>query len=1081
MRWTERPTAPAPPMEWRILIALLALLLLVPAALLPHPALLLGSALALALAGFALAPVRTQALPLGLAFAGLYAMLAGLMLPPLWWLMQGSELMAVLASSVAIALASLLAWRAVLPIGLLQNAAAQAEGAPSSLQRARRLAQVLRASQAQGQEGFGAALALTLYALLSLGPALEGVSDTLRWAAALLQVPLLLFATAGPQRFARLVLIAEPESPEVVQLEPVPPAMVADEAPTDPVEALYHAARCGQVDEALALVESGTDISAPPPSTSRDQRGLAVLAALLPDLRLLRALIGKGIDINRRQGELTALLAAARDSYRGRPDAVMMLLSNGADPAAIDADGRSALHYAARSADPEVAAQLLDAGANPDALDREGLSPLGLACAQGNWMLARLLLERGAKPVPGGGQPALLAAAGGEDDVEGVQLLLKQRTAVDARGPLQRTALHAAALTGNAAIARALVQAGAEVDARDAHGVTPLMEATRSGAMAVIDVLAARKPDGNARDINGRSVLTIACRSRAATPELLRRLMALGADPALRDEAGHRAIDDAVAQGRWPLVALLDPDYPLPASVCVDAQEGDLAETAASNEGVTDPFGVVGSLSRSGNRRALRELLGPMTGLEAQAESGRPLLHSLLPMGGACAPALDVLFERAAPCSGGAGLAIYLSACSEALDTSRAHENVALALLARGADAFAPSPDGEHALHMALRLGWLRLAEALLEMGVGTEQRDAHGWTALYLATNLGLEAAVRLLVRFGPDVRARAGDGQTPIGLALAVGRADLLRWLDWSRWSLPRRPLRPDDLVSAAIAGDVEAVERLVDMGLPINAVDAQGCTALLRAAGVGHLSVVRWLLGKGADPGIPARTGATALTAAVSMQRIEEVEALLDAGVAVDQPLPGGATALMVASALGQDNVVRLLLARGASARVSDEQGVTALLAAAEYAVLARTREPALGLMRSLLAAGSELEARNAQGCSALLLLLGARQEAGVALPDELLGERVGLLLGAGARLDVQERRGLGPLHLAALHGLNGCISGLLAAGAERNQRDALGRSPRDIALLRGFVDIAAELAGKSPGIAPSLAGFLRPPGA
>jgi len=1067
-------------MEWRILIALLALLLLLPGALLPHPAMLAGSALALALAGFALAPVRIPAVPLALMLLGACGLLAALMLPPLWWLLQRPDLLPVLASSASVALAALIAWRSVLPVGLLQNGAVEGEVGISVLRRALRLASVLRRSQLQAQGGYGAALALTLFVLLGLAPALGELPDALRWAAALLQCPALLMAVRGPQRLARLVLIADPVGDPAPRLEPVPAPTVVQPPPTDPVEALYEAVRAGKVEDALGLIASGADVKALPPPAWRDQRSLTVLAALLPDLRLLRELIARGVDLNLRHGELTALLAAARDSYQGRPDAVMMLLANGADPALADGEGRTALHYAARSADPEAAALLLDAGANPDAIDREGLSPLGLACAHGSWVLARLLLERGARPVPAGGQPALLAAAGGEDDVTGVQMLLKLRSPVDAPGRLQRTALHSAALAGNAAIARALVQAGAEVDARDAHGVTPLMEATRSGAEAVVEVLAARRPDANARDANGRSLLTIACRSRETTPALLRRLIELGADPSQRDESGHRAIDDAVAQGRWPLVAVLDPEYPLPASHCLDEADEAAAQADADSGAAGAAFGEIGRLSRFGDRKAIRALLGPCTGIEPLSEQGTPLLHHLLAMGAACGPALEVLFERGAPCSGGAGLARYLHACNEQLDTSRAHENLALSLLCRGADAFAPGPGGEPVLHLALRLGWLRLVEALLASGTGTEQRDAHGWSALYLATNLGLEPAVRLLVRFGADVRARAADGQTPVGLALAVGREDLARWLDWPRWALPRRALRPEDIVAAAVAGDADAVERLLGLDLPIDAVDSQGCTALLRAAGLGHLEVVRRLLARGADPSISARTGATPLTAAVSRQHVAVVEALLDAGVPVDQPLPGGATPLMVASALGQEAVVRLLLARGASIRAGDDQGLSPLHAACEYAVLARSREPALSLLRCLLAAGAEVDARTAQGCTPLLLMLGARQDIGASLPGELLAERVGLLLGAGARLDVQERRGLGPLHLAALHGLNDCVSGLLTAGADRDQRDALGRSPRDIALQRGFVDIAAELGAKPGSAPPSLAGFLRPPG-
>src|SRR5690606_8490128 len=81
--------------------------------------------------------------------------------------------------------------------------------------------------------------------------------------------------------------------------EPVQPAAV-DAAPedADPTAALYAAARGGRVERALALLDDGADPHALPDPGSRDQRALAVLAAVLPDLRLLRTLIARGIDLN---------------------------------------------------------------------------------------------------------------------------------------------------------------------------------------------------------------------------------------------------------------------------------------------------------------------------------------------------------------------------------------------------------------------------------------------------------------------------------------------------------------------------------------------------------------------------------------------------------------------------------------------------------------------------------------------------------------------------------------------------------------------------------------------------------------
>ncbi|MEP6906473.1 MAG: hypothetical protein ABI858_00610, partial [Pseudoxanthomonas sp.] len=77
---------------------------------------------------------------------------------------------------------------------------------------------------------------------------------------------------------------------------------------------LFTAARAGRVERALELLELGANPRAMPTSP-RDQRSLVTLAAVLPDLRLLRALIGHGIDLNHVQAGMTPLLAATRDSW----------------------------------------------------------------------------------------------------------------------------------------------------------------------------------------------------------------------------------------------------------------------------------------------------------------------------------------------------------------------------------------------------------------------------------------------------------------------------------------------------------------------------------------------------------------------------------------------------------------------------------------------------------------------------------------------------------------------------------------------------------------------------------------------
>ena len=852
-------------------------------------------------------------------------------------------------------------------------------------------------------------------------------------------------------------------------------------ASTEPPEAatddLFAAVRAGRIDGVLAALAEGADPDARPDPGAPDQRTLAMLAALLPDLRLLRALIAQEVDLNLEHAGLTPLLAATRDSWHGRIDAVTMLLANGADPRQSDRDGNTPLHHAARSTDPAVAAQLLDAGAELAALNAEGQSPLAMALLSGNARMARFLLERGARPEQPGAVPALLAAAAGEDDDPAVvQLLLRHKARVDACDARGRSALLEAIATGHAAIARALLDAGASPVLVDAEGRNALLEAAASPNPALLPLLTGKRLDPTTSDHGGRNALALACLA-GVEPERLRALLALGVDPQQRDAAGRRPVDHAIGAGRWPLVAVLDPDGPLPAGALDDPPASDPRAArdrlhAALHERDFATAARTLAAADAPSTTALSMLLLEFAEAASLDIAGWLITHGarldvrvggmdsvgllLLDRGLEATGVLELALDSGQTPQGAGALARWLAA--NTAEPLRA-EPLALRLLEQGVDPFAAAPSGEPAVLLAAAGNQSRLLAALLERGLDPAVRDARGNTPLHRAVARGHEALVRLLIRHGASAEARSADGQTPHGLALARGRRDLAEWLDWRLWPLPGRPLRDADLPVAAMAGDLGALTRLLGLGLPIDAVDAQGCTALLRAAGGGHRALVDRLLDQGADHARAARTGATPLSAAISMRHAAVVDRLLAAGADPDQPMPGGVSPLMLAAALGLPDLAACLLRAGADIAARDGQGLSALHCAALFAFSARERARVLALLDTLLLADAAVDDDPPPAPTPLLLLLGARAEAGAAHDEEVLLAALDRLLGEGVALGRAEHRGLTALHLAALHGMGRVVERLLAEGADPTLRDRYGRTPAELALLRGFVDIAA----------------------
>jgi ankyrin repeat protein len=236
----------------------------------------------------------------------------------------------------------------------------------------------------------------------------------------------------------------------------------------------------------------------------------------------------------------------------------------------------------------------------------------------------------------------------------------------------------------------------------------------------------------------------------------------------------------------------------------------------------------------------------------------------------------------------------------------------------------------------------------------------------------------------------------------------------------------------LKAAAWGHTSRLLVLLNAGANVNVRGDNGDTPLLLAAAYGHADTVEALLALGADINAKNDTGNTALIEAVASARLEIVKILIENKADVKARNVAGSSAVDVAREKARPDIRQLLTKRAYAKSLryfNSPAAIASIVALHEAALEGNTQR-----ITSLLAQGSDLNARDANGRTALMIAASTNKT-----------KVVDLLLAKGANPNMTDyKQGRTALITAAEAGYDEVARSLLNGGANPNLKDRFGET-------------------------------------
>jgi uncharacterized protein len=465
-------------------------------------------------------------------------------------------------------------------------------------------------------------------------------------------------------------------------------------------------------------------------------------------------------------------------------------------------------------------------------------------------------------------------------DRTAVRSLIRQRTNVNIAEPDGTTALHWAAQRSDVESVELLIKAGADVKATNRYGVSPLLAACENGNAAIVEKLLQAGADPNSALPEGETALMTA--SRTGKLDAVKTLLARGANVNAKEQwKGQTALMWAAAENNAAAAkALIEAG----ADVNVRSNGGFTPLLFASRAGAIDTVKVLLDGGANVNDAVVQS---PGRNPRGGAAQGVVPAGVNVPAGGA-AQGTQGAGAQGAGAQGAQGnslaalTAVYNTGIrggrtgpggtsALVLAVTNANFELAAMLLDKGADpnasaqgwtalhqiAWTRRPPIQHGLPNAVQNGSmtsLELAKRLIDHGANPNARmtkepndgarnilNRLGSTPFLQAAKLGDVPYMRFLLQHGADPSITTEEGATPMMAAAGVGI-----------WQVGES--------AGSNADAFEAVKLCYELGNDVNAIDANGETALHGAAHRGSNDIVKFLVEKGAKLDVPNKIGWT-----------------------------------------------------------------------------------------------------------------------------------------------------------------------------------------------------------------------------